>query len=179
MAQRSGRWRFRRVNSFRATNAIIQLIRCSSAECVGWVGRSLSSGNPEDVNFFLMQSPSKARTEFILHANPPFAVICLTLAPCFFSAAVYATLGMVRGRCPLSFAHADPLAQLIRHLGAQYSRLPPHLYLWIFCLADLVAIVIQAVGGGMAAIALLKKKGSVSGTNTMVRFSSSHSTLPC
>ncbi|TNY22111.1 RTA1 like protein-domain-containing protein [Rhodotorula diobovata] len=77
--------------------------------------------------------------------------ICLILAPCFFSATCYGILGMV-----------------VRALGRQYSVLRPSLYLWIFCVADLVAIVVQAIGGAMAALALQDGKSSESGTHIMV-----------
>lgn len=50
----------------------------------------------------------------------------LILAPCFFSAALYGILGMT-----------------IRYRGAEFSRIKPRNYLIAFCLADLVAIVIQ------------------------------------
>ncbi|TDL17312.1 hypothetical protein BD410DRAFT_554524 [Rickenella mellea] len=39
-------------------------------------------------------------------------------------------------------------------LGPQYSRLSPKLYLIIFCTADVVALVVQAVGGGLASTAV-------------------------
>ncbi|BGP39118.1 hypothetical protein JCM10450v2_003072 [Rhodotorula kratochvilovae] len=77
--------------------------------------------------------------------------ICLILAPCFFSATIYGLLGMI-----------------VRALGARYSCLRPSLYLWLFCLADLVAIVIQAIGGASAALALKNDKSSKPGTHIMV-----------
>ncbi|GAA6046480.1 hypothetical protein JCM3770_004943, partial [Rhodotorula araucariae] len=77
--------------------------------------------------------------------------ICLILAPCFFSATIYGLLGMV-----------------VRSLGARYSCIRPSLYLWLFCLADLVAIVIQAIGGASAALALKADKSSQTGTHIMV-----------
>lgn len=76
---------------------------------------------------------------------------CLVLAPCFFSATVYGLLGMI-----------------IRSVGRRYSLLPGQAYLWIFCLADLVAIVVQAVGGAMSAIALSDDKSSTPGSRIML-----------
>ncbi|GAA5927838.1 RTA1 domain-containing protein [Sporobolomyces koalae] len=75
----------------------------------------------------------------------------LILAPCFFSAGCYGLLGM-----------------LVRALGPEHSPLRPALYLVIFCTMDLVAIVIQAVGGAMAAIALENDDESKTGTWIMV-----------
>ncbi|GAA5869889.1 hypothetical protein JCM1840_007663 [Sporobolomyces johnsonii] len=75
----------------------------------------------------------------------------LILAPCFFSATVYGILGM-----------------LVRAIGPEYSILRPSLYLWVFCLCDLIAIVIQAVGGAKAALALQASESSDTGTHIML-----------
>lgn len=77
--------------------------------------------------------------------------VCLVLGPCFFSAACYGTLGLI-------INVTNPLA----------SRIRPLYYLIIFCSADLVAVVIQAVGGAMAAISLQNGDVSTTGTNIMV-----------
>lgn len=102
------------------------------SEATGWIGRAIAHSNPIDLNAFLIQ------------------IICLILAPCFFSAFIYAGAGM-----------------MIRLVGPQYSRIRPALYLWIFCLADLIAIVVQAVGGAMAALALENGTDSINGTHIM------------
>ncbi|GAA5844707.1 hypothetical protein JCM3766R1_005992, partial [Sporobolomyces carnicolor] len=78
-------------------------------------------------------------------------IIALILAPCFFSAGCYGLLGM-----------------LVRALGAEHSPLRPALYLVIFCVLDFLAIVIQAVGGAMAAIALQNDESSSTGSWIMV-----------
>lgn len=101
-------------------------------EAIGWIGRALAHSNPINLNDFLIQ------------------IICLILAPCFYSAFIYAGAGM-----------------MIRIVGTQYSIIKPSLYLWIFCLADLLAIVIQAVGGAMAALALERGTDSINGTHIM------------
>ncbi|GAA5823601.1 hypothetical protein JCM11251_000693 [Rhodosporidiobolus azoricus] len=102
-------------------------------EIVGWIGRLLAWDNPYDLNWFLMQ------------------IICLILAPCFFSATIYGILGMI-----------------VRSIGREYSLLRPSFYLILFCTMDLIAIVVQAVGGGMAAIALKNDDSSSNGTHIMV-----------
>ncbi|GAA5974649.1 hypothetical protein JCM5350_001233 [Sporobolomyces pararoseus] len=78
-------------------------------------------------------------------------IIALILAPCFFSAGCYGLLGM-----------------LVRAIGPEFSPLRPSLYLIIFCILDFLAIVIQAVGGAMAAIALQNDKSSSTGSWIMV-----------
>ncbi|GAA5984918.1 hypothetical protein JCM11641_003626 [Rhodosporidiobolus odoratus] len=102
-------------------------------EVVGWAGRLWASYDAYNINAFLTQ------------------IICLILAPCFFSATIYGILGMI-----------------VRSIGPQYSLLKPWLYLTIFCIADLIAIVIQAIGGAKAAIALQNDEESSSGTHIMV-----------
>lgn len=57
---------------------------------------------------------------------------------------------------------------LINALGNQYSKLRSNLYMLIFCICDVVAIGVQAVGGGMAAVALKQGNFSLTGTRIMV-----------
>ncbi|GAA6031104.1 hypothetical protein JCM8097_004005 [Rhodosporidiobolus ruineniae] len=102
-------------------------------EIVGWAFRLWAWDNPYSLNAFLGQ------------------IICLILAPCFFSATAYGELGVI-----------------VRSIGGQYSLLKSWLYLTIFCTADLIAIVVQAVGGGMAAVALQNDDSSSNGTHIMV-----------
>ncbi|QIX02229.1 hypothetical protein AMS68_007746 [Peltaster fructicola] len=62
------------------------------------------------------------------------SIVMLTLAPAFLSAGIYYTLKHIT----LTF-------------GANYSRLPPAWYTWVFVSCDLLSIVLQGVGGGIAA----------------------------
>jgi hypothetical protein len=75
------------------------------------------------------------------------------LAPTFFTAGIYVILG-----------------RLIRSFGRQVSPISAAAYLYIFCTADIVSLVVQAVGGGMAAIAYEKNPpaDTASGTHIMV-----------
>lgn len=59
----------------------------------------------------------------------------LIIGPVFFSAWDYTLLGMC-----------------IRHLGPQYSLLGPKWYIIVFVIADIVSLVLQAIGGGGAAV---------------------------
>ncbi|KAG5368238.1 Sphingoid long-chain base transporter RSB1 [Yarrowia sp. C11] len=74
-------------------------------------------------------------------------IVCLTLAPAFIMAGVYCIL-----------------AKLVVVYGESYSRLGPIVYTIIFVVGDWVSIIIQAVGGGMAAT----KGNSNTGTWIMV-----------
>jgi hypothetical protein len=63
-------------------------------------------------------------------------LVLLILAPSFLAAGLYLTL-----------------KRLVQYFGPENSRLPPGLYTWIFIGCDALSIVIQAVGGGIAASA--------------------------
>lgn len=79
----------------------------------------------------------------ILLYNDPFSDlgfkmndVLLTFAPVFYAAAIYATL-----------------AQICDALAPKLSRLRPRLYTRIFISCDVVSIVLQAAGGGVASAA--------------------------
>ncbi|CAF3459575.1 hypothetical protein SNK03_004582 [Fusarium graminearum] len=87
-------------------------------EIIGYVGRFIINENPFDFNGFLMQ------------------IICITVAPVFFSAAIYVLL-----------------AQVINHVDPSISRFPPQYFYWIFIPSDVVSLVLQAVGGALSCVA--------------------------
>jgi len=78
----------------------------------------------------------------IMHNNPwttpgfEMQIVCLIIGPSFTAAGVYLTL-----------KHA------VRHNGAEFSRLKPAMYPWIFVCCDIGSILLQAAGGGVAASA--------------------------
>lgn len=63
-------------------------------------------------------------------------ICCLIIAPAFIAAGVYLTL-----------------KHIILEIGPQYSRLPPRYYTWIFICCDILSLVLQGAGGGLAASA--------------------------
>ncbi|KAE9989480.1 hypothetical protein EG327_002636 [Venturia inaequalis] len=63
-------------------------------------------------------------------------ICCLTLAPAFNSAAIYLTLKHIT----LCF-------------GPESSRVPPKWYTWAFITTDILALIFQGAGGGIAATA--------------------------
>ncbi|KAK9247737.1 RTA1 like protein-domain-containing protein [Lipomyces tetrasporus] len=78
-------------------------------------------------------------------------IICLTLGPAFFMAGTYYLL-----------------AEIVVIWGVENSRFKPWTYSKIFVSLDLVSIVLQACGGGMAATALVNNKNVDTGTHIMV-----------
>ncbi|CRG85911.1 putative protein C17G6,02c [Talaromyces islandicus] len=76
----------------------------------------------------------------------------LIIAPTFFTAGIYVLLG-----------------RFISMLGNRSSVLSPKLYLWIFCTCDIISLVVQAIGGGMASMESDKVNGNTKpGTDIMV-----------
>lgn len=63
-------------------------------------------------------------------------ICCLIIAPAFIAAGVYLTL-----------------KHIVIELGADFSRLRPRLYTWIFIFCDILSLVLQGAGGGTAATA--------------------------
>ncbi|KAJ5239951.1 hypothetical protein N7468_004570 [Penicillium chermesinum] len=74
----------------------------------------------------------------------------LIIAPTFFTAGIYVLLG-----------------RFIQILGRESSILSPSLYLWIFCTCDVISLVVQAIGGGMAS-AGVDDGNTGTGTDIMV-----------
>ncbi|PPQ82458.1 hypothetical protein CVT25_007255 [Psilocybe cyanescens] len=77
-------------------------------------------------------------------------ITCTIIAPTFLLAANFVILG-----------------RIIRTLGPDYSRITPKRYTILFCTSDVVTLVIQAIGGGMAASANTNA-GSNTGSHVML-----------
>ncbi|KAI0710518.1 RTA1-domain-containing protein [Earliella scabrosa] len=69
---------------------------------------------------------------------------------------------------PLIAANFIILGQIITRLGQQYSRLSAKWYTIIFLTCDIVALVVQAVGGARASIALQKNNDPEPGGHIML-----------
>ena len=78
----------------------------------------------------------------MMHRNPwnqdgfKTQICCLVLAPSFLAAGIYLTL-----------------KHMVLYCGPEHSKLKPRLYPWIFIGCDFGSIVLQALGGGIAAAA--------------------------
>ncbi|KAK1974116.1 parasitic phase-specific protein PSP-1 [Colletotrichum cereale] len=86
-------------------------------EIVGYVGRLIIHDNPFSFEGFLVQ------------------IICITVAPVFFSAAIYVLL-----------------SQTINFLDRSISRFPPRLFYWTFIPLDIFSLVLQALGGALSSV---------------------------
>lgn len=78
-------------------------------------------------------------------------ICCLIIAPAFISAAIYLTL-----------------KHIVHSFGDSWSRVRPQWYTWIFVGCDLLSLVLQGVGGGIAATADFGSDLQDVGTNLML-----------
>lgn len=87
-----------------------------------------------------------------LEANPFLVqIICLTMSPAFIMAGIYYILG-----------------RMLTIHGDSFCILKPKWFSYIFVSCDVISLVVQAVGGGMAATAVTEKNSTDAGTNVMV-----------
>lgn len=78
-------------------------------------------------------------------------IICLTIAPAFFAAGIYLTL-----------------SRIVITFGASNSRIKPQSFPRIFIPCDIISLVLQAIGGGMASVASNNHKSPDTGDHIMV-----------
>ncbi|KAK1635853.1 parasitic phase-specific protein PSP-1 [Colletotrichum phormii] len=86
-------------------------------EIVGYVGRLILNDNPFSFGGFLLQ------------------IICITVGPVFFCAAIYVMLSKV-----------------IIHVDRSISRFNPRLCYYLFIPCDIVSLILQATGGALSSI---------------------------
>ncbi|KAH9912224.1 RTA1 like protein-domain-containing protein [Fomitopsis serialis] len=78
-------------------------------------------------------------------------IVCTIIAPTPFVAAMFVVLG-----------------EMIRRLGSCYSRLGTRAYTIVFCSCDVIALVIQAVGGVFASTAVARGESAQNGGHIML-----------
>lgn len=93
----------------------------------------------------------------LLHNNPwsdigfEIQISCLIFSPSFLVASVYITL-----------------QHIVQTFGAEKSRIPARFYTWVFITFDILSLLLQAIGGGVAASAGENKKTLDVGSNLMI-----------
>ena len=94
----------------------------------------------------------------LLHDNPfdlnSFIIylVCLTIAPAFIMASIYITIG-----------------RIVIAYGTQHSRVKPRDYAIICVVCDIISLILQAAGGGIAAVSVKSDGNDVLlGTHIMV-----------
>ena len=78
-------------------------------------------------------------------------ICCLTIAPAFITAGIYLTL-----------------KHIVICFGEQHSYLKPKYYTWIFISCDIVSLILQGAGGGIAATSIDKPATQLIGNNLMM-----------
>jgi hypothetical protein len=78
-------------------------------------------------------------------------ICCLIISPAFVSAGIYLTL-----------------KHIVINFGEQWSRLPPVWYTRIFITGDILSLVLQGAGGGLASTADNGSSMQDTGTNMMI-----------
>ncbi|TGZ77640.1 hypothetical protein EX30DRAFT_343871 [Ascodesmis nigricans] len=78
-------------------------------------------------------------------------IICLTLAPAFFAAGIYLSL-----------------SRIVIIFGPHLSRIKPKNYTRLFVACDIVSLVLQGAGGGIASVDSQAYRSPQKGTNIMV-----------
>ncbi|KAJ7686269.1 RTA1 like protein-domain-containing protein [Mycena rosella] len=74
----------------------------------------------------------------------------------------------IMGPTPLAAANFIILGRVIAYLGPAYSRLSPQLYTILFLCCDIISLVVQGIGGGMAAGAVNQRLSPARGGNIML-----------
>ncbi|KAG6327927.1 hypothetical protein ID866_11162 [Astraeus odoratus] len=77
-------------------------------------------------------------------------------------------VGTILAPTPFIAANFLILGRIIVQLGPQYSRLSPKLYAILFCSFDIICLVIQAIGGAMAADEVNQNQDPDQGGNVML-----------
>jgi hypothetical protein len=93
----------------------------------------------------------------LLHSNPfnktgfDIQIVCLIIAPAFVAAAIYLTL-----------------KHLTLCFGPEYSRIKPRYYTWTFVSFDILSLILQGAGGGLAATSSTKPRVQTDGNDLML-----------
>ncbi|KAJ7769969.1 RTA1 like protein [Mycena metata] len=89
-------------------------------------------------------------------------------APQRFEAYEIQIVCTIMGPTPLAAANLIILGRIINRLGPIYSRLSPKLYTILFLCCDIISLVVQAIGGGMAAGAVNRRLNPAKGGHVML-----------
>lgn len=118
---------------FRTASVCFCMLAGLGMESTGYIGRLLLHDNPFLRSWFLMY------------------LICLTIGPVFFAAAIYLCLG-----------------RIVVIYGQEISWLKPRTYTFFFVGCDILSLVVQAIGGIIASIAPLENQNEVGSLALMV-----------
>ncbi|KAJ7511374.1 RTA1 like protein-domain-containing protein [Mycena galericulata] len=90
------------------------------------------------------------------------------ITPMLFKSYEMQIVCTIMGPTPLAAANFIILGHIITRLGPVYSRLSPKLYTTLFLCCDIVSLIVQGIGGGMAAGAVNRRLNPAKGGNVML-----------
>ncbi|KAI4138328.1 MAG: hypothetical protein L6R39_006845 [Caloplaca ligustica] len=125
-------------------------------EVLGYIGRIMSYHDPFNEVYtnpnLLPPPPSNPQlTSRVMQKGFLMQMCCLTIAPAFLAAGIYLTL-----------------SRIVLAFGPDNSRIKPLSYPRIFIPCDILSLVLQALGGGMALAASHSNKSPDTGDHIMV-----------
>ncbi|KAJ6528733.1 RTA1 like protein [Mycena vulgaris] len=91
-----------------------------------------------------------------------------SISPRIFESFEIQIVCTIMGPTPLAAANFIILGRVINHLGPVYSRLSPKLYTGLFLCCDIISLVVQGIGGGMAAGAVNQHMNPEKGGHVML-----------
>ncbi|KAJ7464071.1 RTA1 like protein-domain-containing protein [Mycena latifolia] len=91
-----------------------------------------------------------------------------SISPRIFKSFEMQIVCTIMGPTPLAAANFIILGRIINALGPAYSRLSPKLYTILFLCCDIVSLVVQGIGGGMAAGAVNRRMDPARGGHVML-----------
>lgn len=103
-------------------------------EMAGYIARLMLNHNPWSMDLFLASVSLRDERKSALTSSSN--IVALTISPALLTAGIYLCLSRV-----------------IAVIGASNSRLKPKMYTYVFIGADLLALVLQAIGGAIASTA--------------------------
>ncbi|OBT81689.1 hypothetical protein VE02_10059 [Pseudogymnoascus sp. 03VT05] len=119
---------------YRTSSICLCMLAGLGVEGTGYIGRLLLHNNPFYWTYFVLN------------------LVCLTLAPVFFAAAIYLCLG-----------------RIVVVVGEEISWLKPRTYTFIFVACDVFSLLIQAIGGIIASVVPLTNQKMIDlGTHILV-----------
>ena len=111
----------------------ICLLFGAGTEVIGYIGRVIAHGNPFGDTGFLTQ------------------IVCLSIAPAFYAAAIYLCL-----------------SRIVIAIDPSLSRFKPVRYTQIFVPCDFLSLVLQGAGGGLSSVASQNDQDTKVGTNILI-----------
>ncbi|KAL1716639.1 RTA1 like protein-domain-containing protein [Schizophyllum commune] len=128
--------------AYRGWWLFITLVFCGSMECVGWACRLWSNRDILADNAYKIQCVYSTPLSCSKYRLPSSRARC-SMASC-------RSVMLIVAPTPLLAANFVMMGRIVRRLGVKYSRLSPRLYTIVFASTDVISLLVQGGGGGVA-----------------------------